>query len=389
MDRLRQLTSHFSSAPTGLAALSKKSPDDVVVTMAVRSALTKAKKGGFKDTRSDELLTGMFKTAIAKMQIDPALIQDICVGTVLPPGAPYEARSAALAAGIPQTTPVQVINRFCSSGLMAVTTVANQIRVGQIEIGLAVGVESMTTNPDSGSWRVANGISPDSGSPKLSDDIMAHKAAKDCVQPMGWTSENVAQDFNISREDMDKFAALSHQRASEAQRTGKFTEIVPVEGFSKSESGERTRIIVDKDDGIRHDSTPAALGKIRSAFPQWGGGKTTGGNASQITDGGGSCVAHEAKEGRGAGQTGLTIGDVDLFEINEAFASMYVYCVRKLGLDIEKVNVNGGAIALGHPLDKCSPNCNRSSRARTPRRKGPGNIYVYWSWNGRSSRLHS
>ncbi|KAF8745169.1 WD40 repeat-like protein, partial [Rhizoctonia solani] len=363
MDRIRQLTSHFSSAPSGLPALSKKSPDDVVITMAVRSALTKAKKGGFKDTRSDELLTGMFKAAIAKMQIDPALIQDICVGTVLPPGAPYEARSAALAAGIPQTTPVQVINRFCSSGLMAVTTVANQIRVGQIDIGLAVGVESMTANPDS-------------GSPKLSDEIMAHNTAKDCVMPMGWTSENVAQDFNITREDMDQFAALSHQRASEAQRTGRFSEIVPVEGFSKSESGERTRIIVDKDDGIRHDTNPAALGKIRSAFPQWGGGKTTGGNASQITDGAAAVLLMRRKKAEELGlpilakyittsvaglaprimgigptyaipmaleQTGLTVGDVDLFEINEAFASMYVYSVRKLGLDIEKVNVNGGA----------------------------------------------
>ncbi|KAJ1301606.1 hypothetical protein OPQ81_008854 [Rhizoctonia solani] len=390
MDRIRQLTSHFSSAPKGLPALSKKSPDDVVITMAVRSALTKAKKGGFKDTRSDELLTGMFKAAISKMRIDPALIQDICVGTVLPPGAAYEARSAALAAGIPQTTPVQVINRFCSSGLMAVTTVANQIRVGQIEIGLAVGVESMTTNPDN-------------GSPKLSDDIMAHNIAKDCVQPMGWTSENVAQDFNISREDMDQLAALSHKRASEAQRGGKFTEIVPVEAFSKSESGERTRIIVDKDDGIRHDTSPAGLAKIRSAFPQWGGGKTTGGNASQITDGAAAVLLMRRKKAEELGlpilakyvttsvaglaprimgigptyaipmvleQTGLTIGDVDLFEINEAFASMYVYCVRKLGLDIDKVNVNGGAIALGHPLGATGARQVATGLAELERRGG-------------------
>ncbi|KAG8717714.1 hypothetical protein FRC08_006855 [Ceratobasidium sp. 394] len=368
MERIKQLTSHFSSSPKGLATLSKKSPDDVVITMAVRSALTKSKKGGFKDTRSDELLTGMFKAAINKMTIDPALIQDICVGTVLPKGAPYEARSAALAAGIPQTTPVQVINRFCSSGLMAVTTIANQIRVGQIEVGLAVGVESMTCNPDQ-------------GSPPLSEDIMAHVTAKDCVQPMGWTSENVAQDFNISREDMDAFAALSHQRASTAQRTGRFTEIVPVEGFSNDPTtNTRTRITVTQDDGIRHDTSPAALAKIRSAFPQWGGGKTTGGNASQITDGAAAvlmmtrrkaeelglpvlakyvttAVAGLAPRIMGIGptyaipmvleQTGLNTNDVDLFEINEAFASMYVYCVRKLGLDIEKVNANGGAIALG------------------------------------------
>ncbi|KAF8598163.1 thiolase [Ceratobasidium sp. AG-I] len=380
MERIKQLTSHFSSSPKGLATLSKKSPDDVVITMAVRSALTKAKKGGFKDTRSDELLTGMFKAAINKMVIDPVLIQDVCVGTVLPKGAPYEARAAALAAGIPQTTPVQVINRFCSSGLMAVTAIANQIRVGQIDIGLAVGVESMTANPDG-------------GSPELSEDVMSHTTAKDCVQPMGWTSENVAQDFNISREDMDAFAAMSHQRASTAQRTGRFSEIVPVEGFSKNaETGARERITVTQDDGIRHDSSPAALAKIRSAFPQWGGGKTTGGNASQITDGASAILLMTRKKAEELGlpvlakyvttsvaglaprimgigptyaipmaleQVGLSINDVDLFEINEAFASMYVYCVRKLGLDVEKVNVNGGAIALGHPLDEFIGFCAR------------------------------
>ncbi|KIJ46425.1 hypothetical protein M422DRAFT_29275 [Sphaerobolus stellatus SS14] len=372
MERIKQLTSQLISAPTGRTALLQKKPDDVVITLAVRSPLTKARKGGFKDTRSDELLTSMFKAAITKSGIDPALIEDITVGTVLPPGAAYEARAAALAAGIPETTPVQVVNRFCSSGLMAVTVVANQIRAGQIQIGLAVGVESMTGNPDK-------------GSPELSEEIMNHNVAKDCVQPMGWTSENVAEDFNIPREDMDKFAALSYQRAENAQKTGLFDkEIVPLEAFSKDpKTGVRTRITVTKDDGIRYGTTAEALGRIRPAFSQWGGGKTTGGNASQITDGAAvvllmtrrkaeelglpiagkyvtTAVAGLAPRIMGIGPsiviprvlelTGLTVDDVDLFEINEAFASMYVYCVRKLGLDLEKVNVNGGAIALGHPL---------------------------------------
>lgn len=157
----------------------------------------------------------MFKAAIQRCNIDPGLIQDICVGTVLPTRAPYEARAAAIAAGIPVTTPLQVINRyetriisypherylqelydrFCSSGLMAVTAISNQIRSGQIDIGLAVGVEHMSVNRDQ-------------GSPPFSEEIMAHDQGKDCAQPMGWTSENVAQDFNISREDMDEFAAL-------------------------------------------------------------------------------------------------------------------------------------------------------------------------------------
>lgn len=144
MDSVKSLVSQLTGIGSGRAALERTSPDDVVITLAVRSPLCKARKGGFKDTRSDELLAEMFRTAIARSGIDPALIEDVCVGNVLSPGSMYEARAAALAAGIPETTPVQVINRFCASGLMAVTTISNQIRAGQIEIGLAVGSESMS-----------------------------------------------------------------------------------------------------------------------------------------------------------------------------------------------------------------------------------------------------
>ncbi|KAL5495016.1 hypothetical protein ACEPAI_478 [Sanghuangporus weigelae] len=372
MERVRSLASHFSGQ-SGRAALERKSPDDVVITLAVRSPLCKARKGGFKDTRYDELLTAMYKAVIERSGIDPKLIEDICVGNVLTPGPTYEARAAALAAGIPETTPVQVINRFCSSGLMAVTTVANQIRSGQIEIGLAVGSESMSFNPD-------QGASP------LSQEIMAHPTAKDCVEPMGWTSENVAKDFSIPREDMDAFAALSFQRAEAAQKAGAFdSEIVPLTVPKHDPAtGTTETITVTRDDGIRYGTTKEVLAKLKGAFPQWGDSKTTGGNASQITDGAAAvlmmtrrkaeelglkilgkhvstAVAGLAPRIMGIGpvyaipkalkHAGITIEDVDLFEINEAFASMYVYCVRELGLDINKVNVNGGAIALGHPLD--------------------------------------
>ncbi|CCA67700.1 probable POT1-acetyl-CoA C-acyltransferase, peroxisomal [Serendipita indica DSM 11827] len=371
MERIKQLSSQLMGSGSGRARLEAKSPDDVVVTMAIRSPMCKARKGGFKDTRSDELLTAMFKAAIANCQVDPKSIEDICVGTVLPPRAPYEARAAALAAGIPETTPLQTINRFCSSGLMAVTTISNQIRAGQIEIGLAVGVESMTMNADR-----------DTG---YSEEIMQHPVAKDCKMPMGWTSENVATEFNISRESMDEFAALSFQRASKAQKEGIFkTEIVPIEAIKVDpKTGARSKIIVSEDDGIRHGTTAEALSKIKSAFPQWGEGKTTGGNASQVTDGAAAVLLMTRRRAEALGlkilakhvttsvaglaprimgigpsiaipmaleKAGITKDDVDLFEINEAFASMYVYCVRKLDLDIEKVNVNGGAIALGHPL---------------------------------------
>jgi len=236
---------------------------------------------------------------------------------------------------------------------------------------LAVGVESMSVNPDM-------------GAPKPSEDILAHETAKDCKEPMGWTSENVANDFEVTREEMDAWAATSFQRASHAQKSGYFEgEIVPIQAFAGAPGTEsRKRVIVSEDDGIRHDTTAESLSKIRSAFPQWGG-KTTGGNASQITDGAAAVLLmrrSRAQElgvkviGKWAttavvglaprimgigpslaipkvlGQAGLKYEDVDLFEINEAFASMMVYCIKTLKIDPEKVNVNGGAIALGHPL---------------------------------------
>jgi len=203
------------AAPSNLTALQRKNPDDVVITMAIRSPLCKAKKGGFKDMRSDELLTEMFRHALNQSRINPNIIGDICVGTVLAKGPTYEARAAALAAGIPESVPVQTLNRFCSSGLMAVTTIASEIRAGQIDVGLAVGVESMSWNPD---------VGPEGAS----DEVRACGAASDALQPMGWTSENVAREFNISREDMDAFAAKSFQRAEAADKAGYFAkEIVP------------------------------------------------------------------------------------------------------------------------------------------------------------------
>jgi len=355
-----------------LSLLQHKNPNDVVITMAIRSPLCKAKKGGFRDMRSDEFLTEMFRQAIIHSRIDPAIIEDICIGTVLAKGPTYEARTAALTAGIPESVPIQTLNRFCSSGLIAVTTIANEIRAGQIDVGLAVGVESMSWNPD---------VGPEGAS----DDIKRCGPASDALQPMGWTSENVAHEFNISREDMDDFAAKSFQRAEAADRAGHFAkEIVPFASYQKDPvTGNRRKVIVSKGDGIRYGTTKATLLKIRPAFSQWTPSQTTGGNASQITDGAAAVLLMTRRKAGDLGlrilakyantaitglaprimgigpsiaipkvlaKVGLTKDDVDLFEINEAFASMCVYCVRKLDLDPEKVNVNGGAIALGHPL---------------------------------------
>ncbi|KAF7436640.1 hypothetical protein PC9H_003473 [Pleurotus ostreatus] len=354
MERVKRLAAQITGT-SGVAALEKKSPDDVVITMAIRSPLCKAKKGGFKDARTDELMLEMFRQSIAHSNIDPSLIGDICVGNVLCTDGVYHARAAALAAGFPETVPVQGINRFCSSGLMAVTTISNQIRAGQIDIGLAVGVESMSQNPDN-------------GGPVLSEEIAAHPAAADCPKPMGWTSENVAEDFNISRDDQDDFAAKSFQKAEKADKAGYFQgEIVPFTVYQTDPAtGARKRVIITKDDGIRYGTTKDNLAKIRSAFPQWGKGTTTGGNASQITDGAASVLLMTRRKAEELGlkiiakhvtttvagvpprvmgigpvfaipaalqKSGLTKEDVDLFEINEAFASQAVYCVRELALD--------------------------------------------------------
>ncbi|KAL8276939.1 hypothetical protein RQP46_010667 [Phenoliferia psychrophenolica] len=364
---------------TGVDKLLRKSPDDVVITMAARSPLCKARKGGFKDMGGQELLITFFKAAIEKMKIDPALIGDISVGTVLSNQAAYDARASAIAAGFPVSVPVQVINRFCSSGLMAVSNVANQIRNGEIEVGFAVGFESMSATPDNGAGSFA-------------DEISCHPVAKDCIPPMGWTSENVSKDFNITRQRMDELAAISHQRAGVARASGFFdAEILPLNVYQLPSTPvaagapppARVKVLVSQDDGIRGDTTAAALGKIRAAFPQWGNSTTTGGNASQITDGVAGvllmtrrkaeelgleilgkhvCTSVAGLEPRIMGigpsvaipkalaRAGISRDDVDLWEINEAFASMFGYLIDQFGLPLEKTNVNGGAIALGHPL---------------------------------------
>ncbi|KIY45779.1 thiolase [Fistulina hepatica ATCC 64428] len=348
-------------------------PDDVCITMAIRSPLCKARRGGFKDAKTEELMLEMFKAALAHSYINPSLIGDICVGTVLTPGALYHARAAALAAGIPDSVPIQHINRFCSSGLMAVTAISNEIRCGQIEIGLAIGVESMTENPDD-------------GAPPISELVTSNPASADCRMPMGWTSENVAADFNVTREEQDEFAAESFQRAEKAEKAGYFAnEIVPFTVYQKDTTGAKKMSVVSKDDGVRYGTTKSNLSKIRPAFSQWGKGTTTGGNASQITDGAAAVLLMTRRKAQELGlkilgrhvttsvagcpprimgigpvyaipavlkQTGLRMEDVDLFEVNEAFASQCVYVMKALGIPRDKLNVNGGAIAFGHPLDK-------------------------------------
>ncbi|KAF6757173.1 3-ketoacyl-CoA thiolase [Ephemerocybe angulata] len=340
MQRVKQVAAHItgSSQTKGLPGLEQKHDDDVVITMAIRSPLCKAWKGGLKDATTDELFLEMFKKSIEYSKVNPALVQDICVGTVLTPSSMYPARTAALAAGFPESTAVQTINRFCSSGLMAVTDIGNKIRAGQIEIGLAVGIDSMSQNPDD-------------GSPPQSGLVSCNQAAKDCTEKMGWTSENVAVDFGITRDEQDAFAARSFQRAERAQAAGYFKkEIVPFTVYQKDRvTGEKKLVTVTEDDGIRKGTTKEGLAKIRAAFPQWGNSTTTGGNASQLTDGAAAVLLMTRRKARELGltilakyittavtglaprimgigptyaipialkQAGITVEDVDIFEVS-------------------------------------------------------------------------
>ncbi|KAJ5780296.1 hypothetical protein N7457_005456 [Penicillium paradoxum] len=370
--RLSSVANQLAAPGAARQKILAKNPDDVVITYLARTPLTKARKGGLKDTTVDDLLVSLLTTVREKSKLDPNLVEDVCVGNVLCPGSAYVARSAVLAAGYPVTASASIANRFCSSGLLAVQNIANQIIVGSIDIGVAVGAESMSNNADG-------------GAPEMSERIKQHPIASQNSQPMGQTSENVANQFNITREQHDKFAAKSYQKAERAQKAGWLDdEIVPVKTQIKDpKTGEVKDIIVDRDDGIRYGTTAESLGKVRAAFPQWAPSATTGGNASQITDGAAALVLMKRSRAQELGQPivakfcGATVAgleprimgigpslaipkilgkfnlskdDIDIFEINEAFSSMGVYCVNKLALDESKVNPRGGAIAFGHPL---------------------------------------
>lgn len=285
--------------------------------------------------------------------------------------AAYYCRAAALAAGFPNTTAAFSTNRFCSSGLKAVQDIAGQIATGSIDIGLALGAESMTQGGD----RLER---------PFVDEILEIQEARDCMQPMGQTSENIGKDFNITREMQDRYAAESFRRAEVAQKAGWFDdEIAPITTTVKDpKTGEEKTVTLNKDEGPRWGTTYESLSKVRPAFLPHGD-RSTGGNSSQVTDGGAAVLLMKRSKAKELGQPilakfvgatvaglaprimgigpsiaipklltkfNLQIDDIDLIELNEAFASMAVYCLNTLKIDHSKMNVRGGAIALGHPL---------------------------------------
>ncbi|KAK4266296.1 hypothetical protein QN277_027241 [Acacia crassicarpa] len=353
--------------------------DDVVIVAAYRTAICKSKRGGFKDTHADDLLAPVLKAVIEKTNLNPAEVGDIVVGTVLAPGSQRasECRMAAFYAGFPETVPVRTVNRQCSSGLQAVADVAAAIRAGFYDIGIGAGLESMTSNPMA--WE-------GSVNPK----VESFEKAQNCLLPMGVTSENVAHRFGVSREEQDQAAVESHRKAAAATASGKFKdEIIPVSTkIVDPKTHEEKPVTISVDDGIRPNASLSDLARLKPVFKK--DGSTTAGNSSQVSDGAGAVLLMKRSVAMQKGlpivgifrtfaavgvdpaimgvgpavaipaavkAAGLELSDIDLFEINEAFASQFVYCRNKLDLDPEKINVNGGAIALGHPLGATGARC--------------------------------
>ncbi|KAJ9497075.1 3-ketoacyl-CoA thiolase with broad chain length specificity [Exophiala xenobiotica] len=371
-ERLSQVSSHLGGSPSSNKSILSKSPDDVVVTCALRTPFTKGGKGLLKDTAAADLLALTFKNLLQRSKIDPALVEDIATGCVLAPGGgATEYRAAALVAGFPESTALKSLNRQCSSGLQACVDIANAIKAGMIEIGIGSGVESMSSQYGPGAVT------------EFSELLENHMQAANCKVPMGVLSEQMAKDRKISRADQDAFAASSYQKALKAQQDGLFDEeIAPVTvKYTDPKTEEEKTVTVTKDDGVRPGITAESLGKIRAAFAK--DGSIHAGNASQVSDGAAAVLLMKRSTAERLGQpilgkfvsssvigvppllmgigpwkaipvalekAGINKDEVDIYEINEAFASQAVWCVKELGLPFEKVNPKGGAIAFGHPL---------------------------------------
>ncbi|KWR83604.1 MAG: acetyl-CoA C-acyltransferase [Burkholderiaceae bacterium] len=355
-----------------------KQLQDAYIVAATRSPIGKAPKGAFKNTRPDDLLATILQAAVAQVpSLDPALIEDAIVGCAIPEAQQglNVARIGALLAGLPNTVGGITVNRFCASGLSAVAMAADRIRVGESDVMIAAGVESMSMVPMMGN------------SPSMSPSIFERDENIGIAYGMGLTAEKVATQWKVSREDQDAFSLASHQKAVAAQQAGEFKdEITPievVERFPDLASGQinvKTRTI-SLDEGPRPDTSVEGLGKLRAVFANKG--SVTAGNSSQTSDGAGALILVSEKilkqfnlvplarfvsfavrgvppEIMGIGPkaaipaalkaAGLTQDQIDWIELNEAFAAQSLAVMRDLELDPAKVNRMGGAIALGHPL---------------------------------------
>jgi acetyl-CoA acyltransferase len=347
---------------------------DAVIVSAVRTAIGKAPRGALRDTRPDELAAAVIREAVRRVSgLDPAAVEDVILGCALPEGEQglNMARVAALRAGLPVTTCGQTINRFCSSGLQAIALASYEVMTGQVDVAVAGGVESMSLVPMRGNKYAPN--------PHLAGEW------PDVYLSMGLTAENVARRFEVSREDQDAFSLRSHARAAAAIAAGRFTdEVLPLtvrrweDGDGRPASREVT---FGADEGVRADTSLERLAALPPVFAK--DGVVTAGNSSQTSDGAAAvvvmseetaerlrlkplgifrsfAVAGVPPEIMGIGpveavpkalrQARVRLQDVDVIELNEAFASQAVAVARRLDLDEARLNPNGGAIALGHPL---------------------------------------
>ncbi|KAF3920192.1 hypothetical protein AA313_de0205449 [Arthrobotrys entomopaga] len=378
--------------PRGLPAILSKHPTDIIIASALRTPITRSVKGSLAATHPEDLLASVLSATLSRTKIPPTEVKDILIGAVLQPLGGQKASAAAVKhVGFPSTTTVATINRQCSSSAYAMTVLANAIRVnaesgvdgGGLDCAIAAGTESMSLDyfPHRGiPWRVAGYIGKES---RVED-------ARDVLMPMGITSENVAKELGISREEQDRFAVDSHRKAWEAWEKGWFEdEVVEVSArkvVKEGEGGDVTvveagRETVRRDDGVRKGLTLEKLAGLKPAFTA--DGTTTAGNSSQISDGAAAVLLMTRAKADALGinpigkyihgtvigvrprvmgiapavavpellrLTGIDKSEVDVWELNEAFGSQSVYCIRELGIDPEKVNPMGGAIALGHPL---------------------------------------
>ncbi|MGH2424716.1 MAG: acetyl-CoA C-acyltransferase [bacterium] len=348
---------------------------EAVIVSAVRTAVGKAPRGTLKDTRPDELAAIVIKEAIRRVPgLEPAEIDDVVMGCALPEAEQglNVARIAALRAGLPDTVTGQTVNRFCSSGLQAIAIAAEHIMSGFADVVVAGGTESMSLMPGQAGHQF-----------RPNPHLVEHRP--EVYMSMGLTAENVARKYGISREDQDAFAYRSHTRAANAVTSGRFKdEILPVNvtRWENGDGGPRAwEILFEVDEGVRYDTSPVALAALKPAFAR--DGVVTAGNSSQTSDGAAAVVVMSSEKAARLGVkplaafrsfavagvppeimgigpveaipkavrlAGLTLAKVDLIELNEAFASQTLAVMRQLNLDAEKTNVNGGAIALGHPL---------------------------------------
>jgi acetyl-CoA acyltransferase len=368
---------------------------EAVIVSAVRTAVGKAPKGTLRNTRPDEMGAAVIKEAMARVPgLEASEIEDVIMGCAMPEAEQgmNVARAAAIRAGLPVETSAMTINRFCSSGLQSIAMAADRIRSGGAETIVAGGLETMSMIPMGGHI-----IRPN---PYLVEHY------PDFYLSMGLATENVAQKYGVTREQQDEFALRSHQRAGAALDADKFAdETVPLtvsleELDAKGKKQTRT-VVFDRDEGVRRDSSMEGLTKLRPAFSIKG--TITAGNASQMSDGAAAAIVMSAERANALGAkqmarfvayatagcppeemgigpvyaipkvlklAGLTLDQIDVIELNEAFAAQSLAVIKTLGIDPEKVNVNGGAIALGHPLGCTGAKLTASILRELERRNG-------------------